>query len=104
MTDYEKGSPAWDIGIILTRHKSRLHGDATDCARVMRLRYTIGRPSRERLDSALSVGCTCGKGDSTAEQTTYRQEKWDKEHPKDNRSEGSESGDRAAAEVRAGGE
>jgi hypothetical protein len=28
MTDYEKGSPAWDIGIVLTRHTLE-----SECAR-----------------------------------------------------------------------
>lgn len=69
MTDYEKGSPAWDIGMILTRHK--MAGiDGFDCARSRSLRETTGMPSHIRLSKALATPCDCGAGDNNIERTS----------------------------------
>jgi len=72
MVDYEKGSPAWDVGIIVTRHH-------VDCARLADLRRTAAIKSaggyvtaEERLSSALTTPCSCGAGDSDAEATSRR--------------------------------
>jgi len=67
MTDYEKGSPAWDIGMVLTRH--------TDgCERVLALKATAGMhmSGSERLTRAAGIACTCGAGNSPTEHTTER--------------------------------
>jgi hypothetical protein len=70
--EYEKGSPAWDIGQILTIHASVAHGDSGNCARVTSLLASKHWPAEERLRHALTTPCTCGKGDSSAEHTTER--------------------------------
>lgn len=70
LVDYEKGTPAWDIGMILTLHSSEAHGAAKNCARVVSLLNTKGKPGAERLTAALATRCTCGKGDSPAERTS----------------------------------
>lgn len=69
MVDYEKGSPAWDIGIILTRHESGTFG-AFACAKVVEIRG--GGARDERLKRAWATECTCGMGDSPAEHTSER--------------------------------
>lgn len=71
MVDFEKGSPGWDTGIILTRHTTI----GVVCARVADLRSTtpiMGSTltPHERLVQALSIECTCGAGDSESEQTS----------------------------------
>lgn len=73
MTDYEKGSPAWDIGHILTVHEAGLAGRPL-CARVAELRRTafMRIESGLRLRQALDVACTCGNGDSPGERTSLR--------------------------------
>jgi hypothetical protein len=65
LVDYEKGTPAWDIGQIMTRHPET-------CARRFELKRTggTGMPSEHRLERALSIDCTCGRGDSTTEQSS----------------------------------
>lgn len=68
MTDYEKGSPAWDIGMILTRHTD-------SCSRNVNLRYTAANRSKfptgqARLESALATPCDCGAGDNKSERTS----------------------------------
>lgn len=75
MVDYEKGSPAWDIGTILTRHRTT----GTACARVSELRSHAfqGIQPRERLRRALNTDCTCGAGDSSAEITSLAKEQRD---------------------------
>jgi hypothetical protein len=76
MVDYEKGTPAWDIGMILTRHADGLHkgqnGKVMSCARVISLRRTAHSPmtSSERLAGALAHVCDCGAGDSDAERSS----------------------------------
>lgn len=80
--DYEKGTPSWDIGQILTRHgdgftKNQL-GETNACARVkaLRLSNTLTTPPErrqtpaQRLINTLEVACTCGAGDSDAERTS----------------------------------
>lgn len=80
MTDYEKGSAAWDIGMILTRHGNgtikTAHHDFAVCARVLDLRGTAARrmSGPERLAHALAVTCSCGAGDSRLEQTSIRRQ------------------------------
>ena len=71
---YEKGTAAWDIGIILTRHDtSYVPTDRPACARSLELERTAGQPDAEqRLALALLTECTCGKGDSTAEMSSVR--------------------------------
>lgn len=79
---YEKGTPAWDIGQILTRHHQD-HGGNSPCARVTVLRRSAN-PARdasglqrmtaaERLDQALRTECTCGADDSPAETTSIKE-------------------------------
>lgn len=75
MGDYEKGVPAWDIGVILTRHSSIAHGSKTNCDRVRSLLNSKQRNARERLAMALATACTCGAGDSSAESTTLKKER-----------------------------
>lgn len=69
MVDYEKGSPSWDIGIILTRHED-------GCARRKELErsnaQTFKPDPHRRLQLALDTDCDCGRGDSEAERTSYR--------------------------------
>ena len=73
---YETGTPAWDVGIILTRHgdghNKTQHRDFTVCMRVVALRRTTGQNAASRLEQALAVPCTCGAGDSPAERTSLR--------------------------------
>lgn len=74
---YEKGSAAWDIGVILTRHGDgrvrTQNGDYLACARLADIRRTAGHPdAQHRLRLALAVPCTCGAGDSVAEMTSLR--------------------------------
>jgi len=66
MVDYEKGTPGWDIGIILTRHTTLA---VPICAKVAVLRQTAGRPAAERLAASRAVACSCGAGNSEAENT-----------------------------------
>lgn len=69
---YEKGTPAWDVGIILTRHSTSLIRPPA-CARARALELSAGDPdTHRRLREALLIGCTCGKGDSSAESTSLR--------------------------------
>lgn len=79
---YEKGSAAWDIGQVLTRHKIG-HGMA--CARVIELRRSAlkGIPAKVRLNKALALPCTCGAGNSMSEQSslTNKKENNDSEPP-----------------------
>ena len=70
MVDYEKGTPSWDVGMILTRHFSPL--DARACARVQSLRSTVGMLPEDRLAQALATECSCGHGDSDAERTSLK--------------------------------
>lgn len=70
MTDYEKGSPAWDIGMILTRHRSIVHGDNSTCVRVVDLQISVGLPAHIRLEKALATPCDCGAGDSETERSS----------------------------------
>lgn len=65
MVDYEKGTPSWDIGIIITRHD-------VDCAKRVILRSNTVRPAGERADEANHMACTCGRGESPAETTRRR--------------------------------
>lgn len=62
----EKGTPAWDIGILLTRHQTV----EPSCAKVLTLRRNVGQLGHARLAEARKVVCTCGAGDSTAENTS----------------------------------
>lgn len=73
MVDFEKGSAAWDIGMMLTRHHSALLG-GQPCSRVAELRRTAntGISGHERLALALLVPCDCGMGDSIAETTSIK--------------------------------
>lgn len=75
MPDYEKGSAAWDIAQILTRHYAPLWPDQP-CARVTSLRSTVGvgMNAPARLMSALETACTCGSGDDESEQTSLKKE------------------------------
>jgi hypothetical protein len=62
---YEKGTPAWDIGQLLTRHAVGLpEHKGRVCAIVASLRDSVGQPAKERLARAEQVACTCGKDDS----------------------------------------
>lgn len=78
MTDFEKGSAAWDIGIILTRHATG--NGATQgqnsCSRVLSLRITArnGTPAERRLSEALATPCSCDAGDSDSEKTSILKE------------------------------
>ncbi len=84
MTDYEKGSPSWDIGQILTRHGDGIlrnpNGEVHTCARVLEIRRTarenLGHPglfsSASRLQLALAVKCDCGMGESDVEISSLR--------------------------------
>lgn len=86
MVDFESGTPAWDLGIMLTRHGTgysrNQNGTTHVCARVAELHRTATTATaREtgqvfaaetRLELALAVECTCGAGDSDAETTSYR--------------------------------
>jgi hypothetical protein len=77
---YEKGSAAWDVSIILTRHGDgrvrTQNGDYLACARLSEVRRTATwLDSQERLRLALAVPCTCGAGDSIAESTSLGQAK-----------------------------
>ena len=76
---YEKGSAEWDIGIVLTRHgdgRTRTQsGDYLPCARRSELVNSASLPgvtAQERLHRALAMKCTCGAGDSSAEQSSLR--------------------------------
>lgn len=94
---YEKGSAAWDISMILTRHadgytKSR-HGDYAACSRVLELRRTAqDRDAQERLRLALSVVCSCGAGDSSAERSSIRQDRLPREDQNEQASAGAGDG------------
>lgn len=76
MGDYERGTPAWDLGIALTRHNDGItkgqNGTLIPCARVENILSTVGHglSSGQRLDSALATECTCGAGDSQSEATS----------------------------------
>ena len=69
--DYEKGSPAWDIGQILTRHASGHFSGEAVCIRVKILRENArqGTPTA-RLRAALAVACNCGAGESDSERSS----------------------------------
>lgn len=70
---YESGTPAWDIGQILTRHAHALWEDKGPiCARVKKLRANVGAQPHARLRQALETSCDCGAGDSVAERTSLR--------------------------------
>lgn len=69
MVDYEKGSPAWDIGIMMTRHPEGC-ARRSDLHRTQRLRQS----GKDRLESAMHVVCSCGAGNSTAETTSLKKE------------------------------
>ena len=57
---YEKGSPSWDIGMILTRHAAGLPEHRGHvCAIVADLRATVGQPAAQRLARAVEVTCDC---------------------------------------------
>lgn len=70
-TGYEKGSPAWDIGQMLTRHRTL---PTAVCARVVELRRSAhaGETPAARLDRALKTVCDCGAGNSDSEATSLR--------------------------------
>ena len=75
MVDYEKGTPAWDMGSILTRHTAHVL-DESACSKVKYLRETASvrmNPS-DRLKTALETPCTCGAGDDMSERTSLRPE------------------------------
>jgi len=57
---YEKGSPSWDIGMILTQHAVGLpeHGGHI-CAIVADLRETAGMPALPRIERAVKITCDC---------------------------------------------
>lgn len=81
MTDYERGTASWDIGMVLTRHGNGTikteNGDFSTCARVLDLRRTahIQMSGVKRLESALNTACTCGAGDSESEETSLNYNK-----------------------------
>ena len=74
--DYEKGTAAWDISMVLTRHAdghTKSHrGDRAVCSRVLSLKQTAhtGFTPGQRLRAALDMPCTCGAGDSKSEETS----------------------------------
>jgi hypothetical protein len=72
MVDYEKGTAAWDIGMVLTRHAAGHRDGELVCARVDSLRKTAlnGVPADRRLQMALNIKCDCGAGDSGAERSS----------------------------------
>ncbi len=76
MPDYERGTPAWDLGMCLTRHSDGMtkgeDGTLIPCARVENIRSTVGHglAASQRLDSALATECTCGAGDSPSESSS----------------------------------
>lgn len=79
MTDYEKGSAAWDIGMILTRHITGVGASRGQhpCARVSNLRVSAinsTNKAESRLKQALLAPCTCGAGDSDSEKTSILKE------------------------------
>jgi hypothetical protein len=74
MVDYEKGSPSWDIGQIVTRHASDPRVGI--CAKVLSLQATRGDSPTARLIAAHKVACNCGAGDSMSEHTTDRRSQW----------------------------
>jgi hypothetical protein len=74
VVDFEKGTPAWDISMILTRHASIRAGAPESCAMVDSLLQTVRtHPPHERLRLALAENCTCGRGRSGSETTSLRE-------------------------------
>ena len=67
MVDYEKGTPGWDIGQMITRHDVL-------CAKREDLRRTVTLilSGMERADSANMTECTCGRGPCSSETTRRR--------------------------------
>lgn len=60
---YEKGTPAWDIGQILTTHAVGLPSqNGQVCDKVQSLRNTAlkGMQAADRLSLAEKTPCTCG--------------------------------------------
>lgn len=74
MVDFEKGSPAWDIGMILTRHNTAQAG-GQPCAMVEELWRTAGMrmSGTQRLAQARMYDCNCGAGESSAETTSIKE-------------------------------
>lgn len=59
-TEYEKGTPSWDIGMILTQHAVGLPEHRGQiCSIVADLRETAGLPALPRLDRAIAITCDC---------------------------------------------
>jgi hypothetical protein len=86
---YMKGSAAWDIGQIQTRHsigrtRARNGSHGVACARIIELRRSALKsiPAEVRLNKALAIPCTCGAGNSMSEQSSKtNKENTNNEHP-----------------------
>ena len=62
MVDYEKGTPSWEIGMLLTRHAAGLPEHKYEiCDKVQALRQNAmaGKTPEQRLEEANLVECSC---------------------------------------------
>lgn len=64
---YQKGSAAWDIGMILTVH--RAIGPIV-CEKTAELQRSVGQPALERVRAAWATSCTCHFGDGPEQHTS----------------------------------
>jgi len=64
---YEKGSAAWDIGMILTVHRAL---GPFPCEKVAELIRTVGQGASDRVVVAWQAPCTCHAGEGAEQHTS----------------------------------